>query len=690
MGPRHSQTGLFSSSVASLIAISYPTLRQDSNATTESLLSQISQQLANANSNGSFPISSPSTQRPFSPPALAVFVNAVWFLSLVLSLSCALMATLLHQWARRYLQIIQRNHAPHVRAHIREYFSLGAHKFGIDGLAELLPSILLLSVLLFFTGLVAFAFQANDNVAYITLACVVSFLLAYIYFTLKPLISPDCPYYTPLTSIISFSTQRIALSFSLRIYRSAEYLHDHFGKLVSADSVKRCRGMYERRAKAWSEDVISRLSNLATQSSKFSMDIYKTALTWTLDQLDQDLELEKFVAGIPGLYESEIFSKVGADSDDNGRDDIQRTLDNIRPVLADLPRPRGFDAPLPWSIIRLARRSITSDLSKPIQQKRTQACLRALYFIPGAIRDVLAVYAAKKYHCPKILPLLNSPESLEVIDELRKKSNDSNDDVALSVRCAAAVVAAFIITPPSISLDSYSVTDGLKWGEGPGRQFLEARLRDDPDASPDTTLDAAPDITLDAAPDVTPDAAPDAAPPFDLNSDTARLQNITRFLTDIKYTLQDMNQQPWQPDSAESILRQELFKKRHTREYVDGKGMFDQPGNRTSLAFVPAAQQDLITLTLEILARDPVANAETPQREAFRDVRTWLEQEQETTLQVQPEKQGHDTVEVQPHLPFQLEAGKAKNSFEMVKLALGRVFEALPDTTPVAVHTSPP
>ena len=64
------------------------------------------------------------------------------------------------------------------------------------------------------------------------------------------------------------------------------------------------------------------------------MDIYKTALTWTLDQLDQDVELEKFVAGIPGLYESEIFSKVGADSADNGRDDIQRTLDNIRPILA--------------------------------------------------------------------------------------------------------------------------------------------------------------------------------------------------------------------------------------------------------------------------------------------------------------------------------------------------------------------
>ena len=58
-------------------------------------------------------------------------------------------------------------------------------------------------------------------------------------------------------------------------------------------------------------------------------------------------------------------------------------------------------------------------------------------------------------------------------------------------------------------------------------------------------------------------------------------------------------------------------------------------------------------------------------------------------LRVHPEEQGHDTVEIQPHLPFQLEPAKAKNIIEMVKLALGRVFETLPDTTPLAAHTSP-
>ncbi|KAH8983811.1 hypothetical protein EDB86DRAFT_2811217, partial [Lactarius hatsudake] len=149
-------TGVFSSTVATFIAMSYPSLQQDPNVITQSLLVKISQQLATP--NGTSPAMSPSlsTQSSFSPSAPVIFVNSVWFLSLVLSLTCALIATLLQQWARRYLQMIQRNHAPHVRAHIREYFSRGARKFRIFVLVETLPFLILVSVLLFFAGLVVF------------------------------------------------------------------------------------------------------------------------------------------------------------------------------------------------------------------------------------------------------------------------------------------------------------------------------------------------------------------------------------------------------------------------------------------------------------------------------------------------------------------------------------------------------
>ena len=64
----------------------------------------------------------PST---FSPSRYAVWVNPLWFLSLVMSLSCALWATSLQQWARRYLD---RSHpprcSPEKRARMRAFFAL--------------------------------------------------------------------------------------------------------------------------------------------------------------------------------------------------------------------------------------------------------------------------------------------------------------------------------------------------------------------------------------------------------------------------------------------------------------------------------------------------------------------------------------------------------------------------------------
>ena len=259
---------------------------------------------------------------------------------------------------------------------------------------------------------------------------------------------------------------------------------------------------------------------------------------------------------------------------------------------------------------------------------------------------------------------MNSPESLKIIDELW---DSPNDDVALSVRCVAAVVAAFMITPPSFILHVFvNPTVGFIGDNDAGKKFLNKRLSDNPNADGDV------------------------APEFNLNSDTARLQNIMRFLTDIKDTLFFMNRHPWMSDSAESILRQELFEKRHTEEYVRGKGMFDQQGDRTSPAFVPAAQQDLITLTLEILACDSVANAATSQREVFSGICTQLTQR----ATAQPRRLAHVVLaEEQTNSRSRSEPPRAENSIEMVKLALGRVFQALPapqNATPLAVHTSPP
>ena len=119
--PTHrSKTGLFSAAVASLISVSIQDIRQNPQDTSNFYLANIYQTLANPGSNtsSSLPASPPS----FSPPNYAVWVNALWFMSLVISITCALLATLLQQWARRYLKVTQPRYGPHKRARIRAFF----------------------------------------------------------------------------------------------------------------------------------------------------------------------------------------------------------------------------------------------------------------------------------------------------------------------------------------------------------------------------------------------------------------------------------------------------------------------------------------------------------------------------------------------------------------------------------------
>jgi hypothetical protein len=563
------QTGLFSSTVATFIAISYQNLQQDPNLTTQSLLAQISQQLSNSTTG-----STSSTATPFVPPASAVFINSVWFLSLVLSLTCALMATLLQQWARRYFQMIQRHNAPHVRAHIREYFAQGARRFRISALVEVLPSLLLLSVLLFFAGLVVFAFSTNNIVAYSTLAIVASFFLSYIAFTLMPLIHHDCPYQTPLTAPLWSCTQTVSF-FLLTI---AHYGAKEFYKLstlrgvVTANTVKSFHDKRSSKVKSLSEGMMCTLENSA---KCFSMDTYRSALRWMLDRLVDDLELEEFIAEIPELYNSEALVPR------NGNNDPQNT---IHAVLAVLPGPTSFDAPLPWSIIQLAQRAITSGIQESTRRRRTRASLRALYHIPGAIRDLLAPYASSELYCLAILPLLNSPESLEVINELW---DTHNDDVSLSVRCTAAVIADFMISPPLRTLDYFLAPHVPFIGDGQeGKRFLLKRLCND-----------------------------NAAPTYDLNSDDARRKNCTAFALDT-IGWENLHMSEHSPPIEQQ--RGELSDARHCPGYRVGRGTFDQHGDRGSPAFVPAAQLDLFALTTEILTRHQVPTNATPSlREAF-------------------------------------------------------------------------
>ncbi|KAH9963420.1 hypothetical protein BGW80DRAFT_1210356, partial [Lactifluus volemus] len=91
-------TGLFSVAVAVLLTVSTQDLRPNSQATSEFYLANIYQLLADPNISRVSILATPATLPPFSPPKFAIWVNSLWFLSLLISLTCAFLATMLQQW----------------------------------------------------------------------------------------------------------------------------------------------------------------------------------------------------------------------------------------------------------------------------------------------------------------------------------------------------------------------------------------------------------------------------------------------------------------------------------------------------------------------------------------------------------------------------------------------------------------
>ncbi|KAJ7712986.1 hypothetical protein B0H16DRAFT_1341877, partial [Mycena metata] len=189
--------GLFSASLTAFIIESYKTLIPDSGNSTVQLLTQISQQLAAAANGSTFQVPPPTH---FSPPPTSLVCNALWFISLGLSLTCALIATLLEQWARDFLHKADMRSAPVIRARVFSFLYYGLKRFNMHTVVDIIPLLLHTSLIFFFAGLVAFLLPVNSVVTYIAVGLLVVVVTAYALLTVLPIWYPDCPYHTPLSN----------------------------------------------------------------------------------------------------------------------------------------------------------------------------------------------------------------------------------------------------------------------------------------------------------------------------------------------------------------------------------------------------------------------------------------------------------------------------------------------------------
>ncbi|KAF7291918.1 hypothetical protein MIND_01217200 [Mycena indigotica] len=258
--------GLFSASLTAFLIESYKTLVQDPGDATVQLLEQI---LAVSSNNSTF---TPTSREAFKPTTSSLVCNALWFISLGLSLACALVATLLEQWARDFLHRANMRSSPVVRARIYSYLYYGFRRFKMHAVVEIIPSLLHAALLFFFCGLVVFLLPVNKIIAALVAGILVIVLSFYTFLTILPMLQSDSPYRTP---------------FSNSIWGFLGFCHLWFWRLLR-----------HPQSRAQTTLVDNMIKHAVTPSAdRHERDV--AALLWTVGSLSDDNELQAFVEGIP-------------------------------------------------------------------------------------------------------------------------------------------------------------------------------------------------------------------------------------------------------------------------------------------------------------------------------------------------------------------------------------------------------
>ncbi|KAJ7153342.1 hypothetical protein C8R46DRAFT_961697 [Mycena filopes] len=254
-------SGLFSASLTAFLIESYRSLQPDPGDSTVRLLAQISDQLVALSQNISFVSPAPPV---FNASPSSLVCNVLWFLSLTLSLTCALLATLVEQWAREFLHKTEKRPSPVRRARVFAFLYFGVRRFGLHFVVDLIPLLLHIALVLFLAGLVAFLSPINQVLMGLIGASLALFLMLYAMMTILPLVRLDCPYRTPFSSVAWNILQRTRRHFRFSP-SSTSNITDAVVDMALADSAKRDQ----------------------------------LALKWTLDSLTDDVELLPFLEAIP-------------------------------------------------------------------------------------------------------------------------------------------------------------------------------------------------------------------------------------------------------------------------------------------------------------------------------------------------------------------------------------------------------
>lgn len=419
------QTGLFSAIVAAFVIEGLKNLQPDTGTSSVDLLSQISQQLATfTNESQSTVVLTFPDRSPFHAPTSALLTSTLWLYSLIVSLSCALLATLLQQWAHRYLLITQSHGSKlHDRARIRSFFAEGVNKFHLPKVVDALPALLHISVFFFLAGLLVYIYNIHHSLFFLILPPILLCGIAYSVLTLMPIVHHSSPYQTPLSSL--------AWSCCMRFLRMVKRVSGYSFLIRNRDKSviwsKVTSPPFEPLGYSEYKLEQSMVCHFEASAKRQNWTMDARALAWTLDALDEDHDLEQFAAGIPGLF-------------------VSKAVEQPAGMLASISETTTLHPNLGKDIQKLVTGSSLHAeslhlLSEARRLWRDRVCLRALYFIPNAIQAALSNAIRGPGNIVTTPSFLDSYESWAVADAL---SQDPRIDmkIRLDAECVAAIACA--------------------------------------------------------------------------------------------------------------------------------------------------------------------------------------------------------------------------------------------------------
>ena len=279
-----------------MIAVSTQDLRPNPQATSAFYLEKIYQLQVNISrtSNTSI-LSEPPT---FSPPDYIVVVNSLWFSSLLISLTTAVLAVSAQHWTRQYINTTQpAQYIPHERARVRAFVAGG---FSIPLVIEILSAMVHIYLLLFTAGLLRYLNHIHPTVFLAVCGCAALLPCVRFWMVITSSRWLGRSPYTVLFSLIDLLTVTVVIHVD-SIPDPLQFQPAHSMGVVAI--IIFALGFF---LMCWALFKSFSIKKRAEKASRRSHKIDTRILEVTLGGLREDETREKFFESVPGFYQSDV------------------------------------------------------------------------------------------------------------------------------------------------------------------------------------------------------------------------------------------------------------------------------------------------------------------------------------------------------------------------------------------------